>query len=235
MYLQKQASYLLYSPSYLVSRFYNAASSPTIATPSPRPAPADWKGAAAVLAAVAALRDAEAEDEAEAEADEAEAAPAEPEAEADDEAEAEAEAEADEPEEGQVGLVLSSTPEPLHRAVARLMVSEGDQRCKAFGTCFYSLSLSAWLQVLRTQQAMLVMALLLQIQATSAKLQDPTLLPKQSCWGRVSGRLSGVAMATYGTFREPALETLRQDCGAESSQGSEDGEAHDGGEADMGL
>jgi hypothetical protein len=90
-----------------------------MATPSPRPAPADWKGAAAVLAAAEALPDAEADDEAEADEADADADAAEAE---DWEAVADAEDEADEPDEGQLGLVLSSTLEPLHRAVARVMV-----------------------------------------------------------------------------------------------------------------
>jgi hypothetical protein len=127
-----------------------------MATPSPRPAPADWKGAAAVLAAAEALPDAEADDEAEADEADADADAAEAE---DWEAVADAEDEADEPDEGQLGLVLSSTLEPLHRAVARVMV----------------LSVSAWLQLLRTQQEILEMFSLLQMQVISTALQVPIL------------------------------------------------------------
>jgi hypothetical protein len=105
-----------------------------------------------VLAAAAALPDAEADDEAE--ADEADAAEAE-----DLEAVAEAEDEADEPE-GQLGLVLRLTPEPLQREVARVMV----------------LSVSAWLQLLRTQQEILEMFSSLQMQPMSMALQVPILL-----------------------------------------------------------
>jgi hypothetical protein len=47
---------------------------------------------------------------------------------------------------------------------------------------------------------------------------------------RFAGATSVEAQAshgvTYGTFREPGLEALGHDCGAEGSKGSEGGETH---------
>lgn len=82
-----------------------------IATPRPRLAPAVWKAAAAVLAAAVADALPEGEAEREAELDAA--------AEADEEAEAEA-LEFAAP---QSGLMFTSTPAPLQRVWAKVMVA----------------------------------------------------------------------------------------------------------------
>ena len=183
---------------------YKAASRPTMATLSPRPAPADWKGAAAVLAAGAALPDAEA-DEAEAEAEAAEAD--------DCEAVADAEDEADEPE-GQLGLVLRSTPEPLHRAVARVIVPG---------------SMPSATQ--RRQDAALLtvnVGLVAAAQDTARDLRDGLALADAANIDRAT-RAHVAAVAVLGTLGEARLESLRKDGGAESSNSGEDREAHDDG------
>jgi hypothetical protein len=218
-------------PLHHGSTFYSTASSPTIATPSPRPAPADWKGAAAVLAAAAALPEAEAE--AEAEADDADDAEAEPDA---AEAEADAEAEAEAEPEGQVGDVSSSTPEPLHSAVAREIVS-----ARPLSAARCDQSARARVCVLTVLVGLVAGAedtagyagdgAALADAADISKAAGSNVVAEAVLLGEFSGCWLGVAMATYGTLGQRALEPLRHDGSAECSNGSEDGQLHGGGGA----
>ena len=82
--------------------------------------------------------------------------------------------------EGQVGLVLTSTPAPLQSLTAKLIVAISYQH-KSRELWDNQPSLSAWLQVRKTQQETSLMRSPAQTHLISNCPQPPRLLPKHSC------------------------------------------------------